>query len=130
MRRAAFRASLRRIAKSFGFALAGVRHLLRTQPNFVVHVLAAVAALALGLLLRLPPAELAVVLLTIGLVLLAEALNTAVEALVDLASPEYHELARAAKDVAAAGVLVSAIVALAVAAVVFLPHLVGALLGV
>lgn len=118
-------ASLRRVLKSFGFASAGLVHLVRTQPNFALHLSAALAALGLGLLLAIPPAEVAVVLLTIGLVLVAEALNTAVEAVVDLVSPDYRALARIAKDVAAGGVLIAALFAIAVAALVFLPRLVG-----
>jgi diacylglycerol kinase (ATP) len=111
------------VLRSFRFAGAGLVHLARTQANFVVHLVAALGALGLGLALAVPPAELALVLLTIGLVLVAEALNTALEAAVDLASPSRQERARIAKDVAAAGVLIAALVAVAVGALVFLPRL-------
>ena len=67
--------------------------------------------------------ELAILLLTIGFVLVLEALNTALEALVDLASPEYHPLAKIAKDVAAAAVLIAAITAVLVGLVLLLPRL-------
>ncbi len=116
-------ASARRVLRSFGYAGAGVRYLLRTQPNVRVHVVLALAALALGLVLQLSGPELAILALSIGLVLAAEAFNSAIELIVDLVSPDYHELARRAKDVSAAGVLIAALVAVAVAAGLFLPKL-------
>ncbi len=69
-------------------------------------------------LLRLPPAAWAVLALAIGMVLFAELLNTAVEAVVDLVSPDEHPLAKQAKDVAAAAVLVAALTAVAAGALV------------
>jgi diacylglycerol kinase (ATP) len=115
---------LRRILRSFGYAFDGLLTLLRTQPNFVVHVLAACAVLALGLVLRLEAIELAVVVLTIALVLVVESVNTAVEALCDLVSPGFDPLIKRAKDICAASVLIAALAAVAVAALVFLPRLV------
>ncbi|HYU21477.1 MAG TPA: diacylglycerol kinase family protein [Chloroflexota bacterium] len=120
---------LGRILKSFRFAWRGIHHLFRTQTNFWVHCAVAVGAVALGVALRASPTELAVLILAIGLVLVAEALNTALEALVDLASPRYHELARVAKDVAAAGVLMAALAAAVVGLVVLGPLLLAALLS-
>src|SRR5262252_7549350 len=101
--------SLLRTARSFRFALAGMRYLVRTQPNFRVHLAVAVAVLAADVILKVSAVETAVLLLTIGLVLVAEAMNTAIEAVVDLASPGFHPLAKLAKDAAAAGVLIAAI---------------------
>jgi len=114
---------LRRIVRSFAFAFAGLDHLIRTQSNFWVHLTAALGIALLGVLLGLGAAELAALVLAIGLVLVAEAANTALEAVVDLASPEIHPLARTAKDVAAAGVLIAALTAVAVAIVLLLPRL-------
>jgi undecaprenol kinase len=76
-----------------------------------------------GALLRLPPLGWAVVALAIGLVLAAELLNTALEAVVDLVSPDDHPLAKRAKDVAAAGVLAASLAALAAGAFVLLAAL-------
>src|SRR5205823_7488312 len=90
--------SLLRTARSFRFAAAGLRYLARTQPNFRVHLAAAVAALGTGVALGISAAETAALLLTIGPVLVAEAVNTAIEAAVDLASPEFHPVARIAQD--------------------------------
>jgi diacylglycerol kinase len=97
---------------------------VRTQPNVWVHIALACLALALCVLLGLAPVEVAVVVITIGLVLAAEAANTAIEALCDLISPDYHPLVRSAKDLAAAGVLVSAVAAVGVALALFLPRLI------
>jgi diacylglycerol kinase len=120
-------AQLSRVLKSFSFALAGLSYLLRTQANFWVHLLAAGLVVALSALLGLAGLELAVLVLAIGLVLAAEAVNSALEALVDLASPGPHPLARAAKDLGAAAVLLAAICAALVGLLLLGPRL-GALL--
>jgi diacylglycerol kinase len=104
---------------SFRYALAGIVWLARTQPNVRVHAGLALAAIALGGWLGLSGVEWAVLLLTIGAVLAAEAFNTALEAAVDLASPERHALARAAKDVAAGAVLLLALAAIGVGLALF-----------
>ena len=119
--------NLQRIVKSFAFAFAGLGYLLRTQSNFWVHLMAAFCVVVLSVLLGLGGAELGILVLAIGLVLVLEALNTALEALVDLASPELHPLARVAKDVSAAAVLLAAITAAAVGVAVLLPRLLGLL---
>lgn len=101
----------RRILRSFGFAGEGIVYLLRTQANFWVHCLAAVVVIALAALLGVGGMSAGVLALAIGLVLVCEALNTALEAVVDLAAPQYHPLAKTAKDAAAAAVLIAAVVA-------------------
>jgi diacylglycerol kinase (ATP) len=116
-----------RVLKSFAFAFAGLYYLLRTQSNFYVHVMAGVCAVIVAALLGLDGAELAAVVLAVGLVLVAEAINTALEAVVDLVSPELHPLAKIAKDVGAAGVLFAAATAVAVALVLLLPRIPAAL---
>lgn len=115
--------SLLRTIRSFRFAITGLCYLVRTQPNFRVHLAAALAALAVGLALKISATDTAALLLTIGLVLVAEALNTAIEAVVDLASPELHPLARIAKDAAAGAVLIAAIIAVLVGLIVLGPRL-------
>ncbi len=119
----------RRTLRSFGYAFEGIAALFRTQPNTWVLLGAAVLALAFAFLLRLPPHEVALVCLAIGLVFAAEAANTAVEALADLVSPAFHPLVKRAKDVAASGVLISAMCAVGVALAVFGPRLVEIGLG-
>lgn len=109
--------------RSFRFAGAGLRYLIHTQPNFWVHGLAAVVVVLLILVLAIPVAEAGVLILAIGLVLALEAVNSAIEAIVDLISPDYHPVAKVAKDAAAAGVLIAAIVAAIVGVAVLLPPL-------
>lgn len=113
--------SVSRLA-SFGHALRGVAVLLR-QPNARIHVVAAVLATALGWALRISAGEWLAVVLAIALVIGAEALNTALECVVDLVSPQWHALARDAKDTAAAAVLVCSAGALVVGLIVFGPRL-------
>ncbi len=109
---------------SFGYAWTGVSYAFVTQRNFRIHTLIGSIALGLGVGLRLPSVEIAVVGLTSGLVLVMELLNTALEAVVDLTVEQsYHELAKIAKDCAAASVLISAIAAVIVACLLLLPPL-------
>ncbi|MBX6395244.1 MAG: diacylglycerol kinase [Alicyclobacillaceae bacterium] len=109
----------RRLADSFRFAADGVVHALRTQRNMRIHFVIAVAALTAALFFQLSKLELALVFASIAFVIAAELFNTAIEAVVDLAAPQYHPLARIAKDAAAAAVLLSAINALVVGYFVF-----------
>lgn len=111
--------------RSFAFAGQGVWHVVRTQRNMRVHLLAAAAAVAAGLVLRISAVDWACVLAAIGLVLTAEALNTVVEALVDLCTDEFHPLAKIAKDAAAGAVLIASAAAAGVGIAVFLPRLLG-----
>lgn len=109
---------------SVRFALAGLRHAVLAERNVQIHVALTVVAVAVGWWLGLAPSEWAVLALTIGLVLVAELANTAIERLVDLVAPDRHPLAGAAKDVAAGAVLVSAGVAVVVALLLFGPKVV------
>lgn len=106
---------------SFGYALKGIGTLLQTQPNARIHLVATLAAVSAGSYFSLNRYEWIAIVLAIGLVWLAEAMNTALEFLTDLVSPDYHPLAGKAKDVAAAGVLLSALAALVVGLIVLGP---------
>lgn len=94
---------------SFGPAFSGLAYVLRTQPNAWVHGFVTLAVVVLGLWLRVSLEGWALLALAIGLVWVAEFFNTALEAIVDLASPQQHPLAKAAKDVSAAAVVLSAL---------------------
>lgn len=117
------------LRRSFGFAFAGVAYLLRTQRNFRIEVTFGVLALAAGVWLRLDRSEWVALFIMIALVLVLEAVNTAIENAVTLASPDLHPSAKVAKDVAAAAVLVAAVASLAVGSLLFVPRLL-AMLGV
>ena len=109
---------------SFKYAWAGITYAFQTQRNFRIHVSVCALAIGLSVFLHLQAVEVAVIAVTSGLVLALELLNTAVESVVDLTvEQKYHELAKIAKDCAAGAVLVSALVALLVAAMLILPPL-------
>ena len=108
---------------SFGYALAGIRYVLLTQRNAQVHIGVAVVVVGLGLLLRISATQWAILAITIGLVIAVEMLNTALEATIDLVSPDYHPLAKIAKDAAAGAVLVLALAAVGVGIAIFGPPL-------
>ena len=108
--------------KSFQYAFQGMADLFRTQPNARIHLLLAGLAILLGWIFSLAPLEWCFIALAMALVFAAEAFNTALEYLTDLASPGYHELAGKAKDAAAAAVLFSAMGAAAIGLFLFLPR--------
>jgi diacylglycerol kinase (ATP) len=110
-------------AMSFVHAWRGVVYLVGTQHNAWIHLAATVAVLVAAAVFDLSRWEWCWLILAIGLVLAAEAMNSAVEALADAVSPEFNEGVRRAKDVAAAAVLILAITAALIGALVFLPHL-------
>jgi diacylglycerol kinase (ATP) len=110
---------------SFNYAWQGVSYAFRTQRNFRIHVVVGSLAVSLAIALSLTPVELAVIVLTCGIVLTMELVNTALESVVDLTVEQtYHELAKIAKDCAAAAVLISALVSVSVAVCLLLPPLV------
>lgn len=108
------------ILASFAYALQGLFHAWREQRNLRIQALLALLALALTLWLERDPVP---ILLVSVLVLSLELMNTALEALTDLASPTYHPLAKRAKDTAAASVLLASLFALLVGALYLLPPL-------
>lgn len=109
---------------SFKYAWAGLSYAFKTQRNFRIHTFIGIIAIGLSILLKLQPIETVVIVLTIGLVMAMELLNTAIESVVDLTvKKSYHDLAKIAKDCAAGAVLVSAMVALLVAGYLLLPPL-------
>ena len=116
--------SIRKRMKSFGYAFSGILTLLHDEHNSRIHVFATVCAVAGGFLFGISGMELCVVALCCGTVLMAEAMNSAIEAIADLVSPDYHPLVRKAKDVAAAGVLMSALAAAAAGLIIFIPKIV------
>lgn len=103
--------------------MAGWWHVIRTQQNAWIHAAATISVLFVAALLQLPAREWAILLLTIAMVWTAEFLNTALEIVVDLASPEVHPLAKAGKDVGAASVLIAAVTAAVIGVLIMGPPL-------
>jgi diacylglycerol kinase (ATP) len=95
-------------ANSFRFAFSGWWFVIRTQRNAWIHAIISIAVIAVAIWLRLEARDWATIILAIAMVWTAEFLNTALEAVVDLASPKQHMLARVGKDVGAAAVLIAA----------------------
>ncbi|PYI51755.1 diacylglycerol kinase family protein [Paenibacillus flagellatus] len=110
---------VRKFRRSFRYAYEGLKYALATQQNMQFHFSVAVLSLVLAIVFKLPKTEILFVLLAVTLVIVCELINTAVEKAVDLAMPDRHPLAKIAKDVAAAAVLVSAVFAAIVGMVVF-----------
>lgn len=112
--------------RSFGYALEGFVTAVRTERNIKVQLAVGLATFIAGQIVRLNWLEWCIVAICIGLVIFAELINTSLEAVVDLASPELHPLAKRAKDIAAAGVSVLSITAAIVGIIVF-AHALGVL---
>ncbi len=110
--------------RSFGFAFKGIYTLVKTQPHARFHLAATLAVIAIGFLLDVTGSDWAILVLAVGAVWAAEALNTALEFLADRVAPEWHELVGNAKDVAAGGVLIVSISAAVAGLLIFLPHII------
>lgn len=110
-------------AHSFGYAFRGWWHVIKTQQNAWIHSVITLAVVAMGWWLGLTARDWAVLLLTISMVWAAEFFNTAIEAVVDLASPAKHPLAKVGKDVGAAAVLIAALAAVGVGLLILGPPL-------
>ena len=111
----------------FGHAFRGLQYALRTQRNMRVHTVIALVVITAGIALHLSPLEFALIFFAITGVFIAEMFNTVMELCVDLASPQYHPLAKIAKDVAAGAVLANAILSVVIGVFVLGPHLLGLL---
>ena len=110
-------------AKSFTHAFRGIGILMKSTHNFWVQIFFLVLAVYFGFLFQISSIEWLIIILSAGLVFTAEAVNTAIEIDIDLTSPNYHPYARDTKDVAAGAVLISAIIAVIVGLIIFLPKI-------
>jgi diacylglycerol kinase len=111
------------LARSFHFAFSGLAFFFKTQRNARIEILLGAVACGLGAWLHITRLEWAVLVLTIALVLILEGINTAIETAVDLASPDRHPLAKAAKDITAGMVLIAAIASAMVGLIILGPPL-------
>lgn len=115
------------VVGGFRHAIAGWRLAVRRERNLQIHLAVAGAVVVLSWYLTLSRTEVCLIVLCIAAVWISELFNTALEKLVDLVSPEHHDLARDVKDVAAAAVLTAAVAAVVIGLFIFLPHVVGRL---
>lgn len=114
---------MKKLIRSFGFAFKGLAYATKTQLNFRVHLVATLIAVFMGFALHISIEEWRWIILCVAIVLIAELLNTAIEFLTDLVSPEYNELAGHAKDIGAGAVVIAAVFAVITGAIIFLPKL-------
>ena len=115
---------LGRLGRSFKAAFEGIKATYLKEQNIKVHTVVAVLVILFGFILKISYMEWLVCLVLIGFVLMAEFFNTAIEYVVDLASPNIHPLAKAAKDTASAGVLMMAIISAIIGCTIFIPKII------
>jgi diacylglycerol kinase len=106
---------------SFRHAIRGIGMVLKSEKNMQIHLIVAVLVIIAGIFFKINITEWMLCLLCFGLVLGAEMVNTSIEKLVDLVSPQRHELAGKAKDIAAGAVLICALIAASVGLIIFIP---------
>jgi diacylglycerol kinase len=109
--------------KSFGYAFKGIKVLFQTQTHAKIHALAAILVILAGFYFQISLIEWCLIVICIASVTAAEGINTALETLTDLVSPDFHPFAGRAKDVAAGAVLLLAIGAAIVACLIFIPKI-------
>lgn len=115
---------IKKFLLSFTYPIKGLRYAYRNEQNLAVDVGVALLVTIVGFIFKINRVEWAILALTIGLVISCELINTAIEAVVDLVTEDYHPLAKVAKDTAAAAVFVFAIIAVIVGLIIFLPKVI------
>lgn len=108
---------------SFRFALNGLKSLLKYEHNSRIHLMAAIMAIIVGIVLRLNLSEWSLLIVVIGLVFITELMNSSLESLADRIDPEWNEQIRKSKDYVAAAVLVSVVIAIAAGCIIFIPKI-------
>jgi diacylglycerol kinase len=114
---------MKKFIRGFGFAFKGLRYATVTQLNFRVHLVATLLAVFIGYALHISTNEWQWIMLCVTLVLITELVNTSIEFLTDLVSPDYNELAGHVKDIGAAAVVIAALFALITGVIIFLPKI-------
>ena len=116
--------SIKRLGNSFKYAIEGIKSAYKTEQNLLVHTIVAILVIAIGVIIELSFLEFAIIFLTIGVVMTAEMINTAIEYAIDMAMPSIHPLAKVSKDVASGAVLFSAIIAVIVGCLIYIPKII------
>ena len=114
---------MRKFIKGFAFALNGIKVFFSTQLNGRFHVFAAVLVIILGFVFKITCYEWISILLAIGLVIITEMINTAIEFLCNFITTEIHSDIKKIKDISAGAVLISAIIAFCIGLIIFVPHI-------
>lgn len=117
----------KKLRNSFKYAFEGVHRELKEEQNLKIHILIMILVIIAGFILKLSPMEWIICIILFGFVIALELINTAIELTVDLAMPEIHPKAKAAKDIAAAAVLISATCSVIIGVIIFLPKIINLL---
>ncbi|MBT2690460.1 diacylglycerol kinase family protein [Bacillus sp. ISL-47] len=112
------------VLKSFTFAFSGIKSAVKRERNLQIHLFISIAVILLGLVFAISWIEWIIILFAIGGMLSLELMNTAVERVVDLATEEYHPLAKQAKDTAAGAVFIYAFLSVIIGTIIFLPKII------
>jgi diacylglycerol kinase len=107
--------------RSFGYAGRGIKLVFGSEPNMKIHIVIALLVIICGFIFSITTTEWLLCIFCFGLVISAEMINTAIEHLVDLVSPDHHELAGKVKDVAAGAVLITALISAIIGLIIFVP---------
>ncbi len=112
-----------RFIKRLGFALCGLRLLIKTERHFQIHTIAFIMVIIIGCFFKISSYEWVAILLISGLVIVSEAINSSIEKLSDVITREHNPLIKQVKDIAAGAVLIAAILALIIGLVIFYPYI-------
>lgn len=116
--------SFKRLMNSFKYAFKGIGHAFKYEQNFKIHSIFVIAVILMSIVLKISQTEWLFIIIIVGLVIATELINTALEALVDLVTSEYKELAKVAKDTASAAVLILALTSVIIGLVIFIPKII------
>lgn len=114
----------KRFIKSFGYSIEGLKYAYKFEQSMLIHVIATVCVIIANIFFKVTGTEWLITLLAIGMILSAELINTAIEAVVDLVTLEIHPLAKTAKDCGSAATFVLALMAAAIGLVVYIPYII------
>ena len=112
----------KRFVKSFGYSIDGLKYAYKYEQSMFIHFIVTILVIIMGFICKISLLEWAIVLITIGVVLASELINTAIEAVVDLVTLEVHPLAKIAKDCGSAATFVLAMIAACIGLAIFVPH--------
>ena len=115
---------LGRFRNSFKYSMAGLRYAYKNEQSMTIHVMVTALVIILGLLCGISRIEWVICLFLIGIIMACELINTAIEAVVDLCTQDYHPLAKVAKDTASAAVFVFSMISAVVGILIFLPYII------
>lgn len=116
-----------RFFKSFSYSIEGLKYAYKYEQSMMIHVIATILVIAVNIFFQVTGIEWLITILAIGMVLSAELINTAIEAVVDLVTLEIHPLAKIAKDCASAATFVLAMMAAVIGCVIYIPYILGVL---